>query len=52
MIVAAEIWRQALDALQKGNTGLAVACLENVVREDPVGAETGMAKKISCMLGK
>ncbi len=35
MINAAEYRRQARQALEKGNTGLAVACLENAIREDP-----------------
>jgi len=52
MIGAAEYRRQALDALQKGNTALAVAGLENAVREYPVGAATGMGPMIFGLLGK
>jgi hypothetical protein len=52
MISAAEYRRQALDALQRGNIGLAVAGLENAVREDPVGAATGMAQKVFGLLGE
>lgn len=39
MIATAMYWRQAQEALEKGNTGLAVACLENAVREDPADLE-------------
>lgn len=39
MIDAAEYWRQAQEALEKGDTGLAVACLENAVRQNPADPE-------------
>lgn len=39
MIATAMYWRQAQEALEKGNTGLAVACLENAVHEDPADLE-------------
>ena len=39
MTDAAMYWRQAQEALENGNTGLAVACLENAVRQDPAELE-------------
>lgn len=39
MIDAAVYWRQAQEALERGNTGLAVASLENAVRQDPADVE-------------
>lgn len=39
MIATAMYWRQAQEALERGNTGLAVVCLENAVREDPADLE-------------
>jgi len=35
MIDTAAYWRKAQEALESGDTKLAVACLENVVRQDP-----------------
>ena len=40
MIDAAEYRRRAREALEQGNAGLAVTCLENAVREDPADLET------------
>ncbi len=37
---AAEFRGQAREALENGNNGLAVTCLENAVREDPTDLET------------
>ena len=39
MIDAAMYRRHALEALEKGDTGLAVTCFENAVREDPASLE-------------
>jgi predicted TPR repeat methyltransferase len=39
MIEAAVYWRRAQEALEKGNTELAAACLENAVRENPADVE-------------
>jgi predicted TPR repeat methyltransferase len=39
MTEAAVYWRRAQEALEKGNTGLAAACLENAVRQDPANVE-------------
>lgn len=39
MIGAARYWRQVQEALERGDTGLAVSCLENAVREDPANLE-------------
>ena len=39
MIDAAVYWRHAQEALERGDTGLAAACLENAVRQDPADLE-------------
>lgn len=36
---AAASWRHAREALESGNTGLAAACLENAVRQNPADLE-------------
>jgi predicted TPR repeat methyltransferase len=39
VIDAAVYWRHAQEALERGNTGLAVTCLENAVRQNPADLE-------------
>lgn len=39
MTDTAVYWRQAQQALERGNTGLAANCLENAVRQDPADIE-------------
>jgi predicted TPR repeat methyltransferase len=39
MIDAGGYWRQAQEALERGDTGLAVVCLENAVRRNPADLE-------------